>query len=292
MQISLIEQLLLFIMVFGLMLAVGCSLRLREVVELKNQRKEFHLALFLQYLMMPFWAIALAYLLGLSSGGALVLLLIACCPGGAVSNMFSYFSGGNVSLSLALTSLTSLLSFFMTPFLLALYAQSMRVEIPFLNIFATVSIALFPVLVGVFIQFYFPSIKKQVKKTGTLMGYIGIGLMFVIWTPRVFNIYIQGPKSIFFAIGLLSLIGISFAFVFSRLLQTQLEESRTLALETGIQNAPLAFILVQLNLPSEVVAQYGWIPLVYGGLSVGSAFLFTLSQKISSRKLAIIKTTT
>lgn len=280
MELSSIEQLMLFMMIFGLMMAVGCSVSKAELNELKEQKKEFGLALFLQYLAMPLWALLLTYVFELSSGQAFTLLLIAVCPGGTTSNMFTYFSKGNVSLSVTLTSLTSLFSFVMTPLLLGLYGRSMSLDIPFLNIIATVGLALVPVALGFVIKMNSLSLAVKVKKVGTIMGHIGIGTMIVIWLPKILKIVQTEDFNAFMAIGLLSFLGMTFALAVGLLLGLRGVEARTLAFETGIQNAPLAFVIVQLNYPAEEALELGWIPLVYGALSVGNAIVFTVANRV------------
>ena len=52
------------------------------------------------------------------------MILIGCTPGGTTSNLFTYFSRGEVSLSIAMTVVSNVAAFFMMPLLLLLYAPS------------------------------------------------------------------------------------------------------------------------------------------------------------------------
>ena len=53
-----------------------------------------------QYLLMPAIAFALAKIFGLSELSAVGVILVGCSPGGTTSNLFTYWSGGNVALSI------------------------------------------------------------------------------------------------------------------------------------------------------------------------------------------------
>jgi len=280
MQLSLIEQALLIIMISGLMIGIGSSISKNEIIELKHHKLDFLIALVLQYIMMPCWAIVLGKTLNLPTNISFTLLLIACCPSGTTSNMFTYFSKGNVSFSLALTTLTSLLAFFMTPLLLSFYAKESRVDIPAANIFATVSLTLIPIFIGFFININSKSWGSKVNRYGNFMGHLAVFIMILIWTPKILNVMRDYETVQFLRIGVMSLVAIFFTAFICFVIRRPFAESKTIALETGIQNAPLAFLIVQVNYTQELVDEVGWVPLVYGALSVVSAIIFTLASGV------------
>ncbi|WP_176324629.1 bile acid:sodium symporter, partial [Burkholderia vietnamiensis] len=55
------------------------------------------------------------YLLG-------IVILVGCCPGGTSSNVMSYLAKANVALSVAITSVSTLIAPFVTPALIYLFA--------------------------------------------------------------------------------------------------------------------------------------------------------------------------
>lgn len=69
-----------------------------------------------QYVILP----ALTYLLVLiirpSTPVALGMILVSSCPGGNVSNLISSISKANITLSVSLTTITTIMSLIMTPF--------------------------------------------------------------------------------------------------------------------------------------------------------------------------------
>jgi BASS family bile acid:Na+ symporter len=75
-----------------------------------------------QFLIMPFAAFAIAYLLKLPPELAAGLVLLGCVPGGTASNVMVYLAKGNLALSVAMTSLSTLMAPIMTPMLLLLLA--------------------------------------------------------------------------------------------------------------------------------------------------------------------------
>ena len=126
MILSQIEQALLIIMIFFLMVGIGSSLDLKSFLIIKKIKKPLITALILQYLSMPLIALSLCSLFKFDAETTTILLLITCCPGGTTSNMFSYFSKANVELSILLTSTTTILAFIITPLLIKLYGDSLN----------------------------------------------------------------------------------------------------------------------------------------------------------------------
>ena len=126
-----------------------------------------------QYIMLP----ALTYLLILiirpSTPVALGMILISACPGGNVSNLISSISKANITLSVSLTTITTIMSLIMTPFNFAfwggLYARHSPLLVPIsidpVEMFRTVFLILgIPVILGMFVGIKFPKLAKRMDR--------------------------------------------------------------------------------------------------------------------------------
>lgn len=284
MSLSHLEQILLFLSFMGLMIGIGASLEKADVIDALQNRRRILGGLAMQYLLLPTLACVLIWALNLPAMAGWALILIAACPGGSTSNMFTYFSKGNVSLSLLLTFLTTLFSVAMTPLLLASFgrfvATQYAVDIPLSRLSITLSLALVPVIIGFLIRLKSKPLALRVEKVGSIIGYISIVIMIVLWYPKTREILATQDLAIFTATGLLSFGGILGTLLISLATGAGGKTARTLSFETGIQNAPLAFAIVSLNLAPALALHISWIPLVYGALSVGNAALFTLIYRL------------
>ena len=273
-------------MIFGLMVGVGCSLHKEDMLDALKSPKPIVIGLVLQYLSMPLLALAITNFLNFDHLSAYILLLIACCPGGTTSNMFTYFAKGNVSLSILLTTITSIFAIIMTPTLLKLFGQNIglqidHLKIPMKNIVGTLGFSLIPIIVGFTIRSKNQLLAQKVEKWGNKIGHVSILLMILIWLPKTFQFVKAKESSLFIGIACLSLIGMLVGFIVSTLTKIDQVESRTLSFETGIQNAPLAFAIVSLSYSENILAQISWIPLLYGALSVGNAIIMVLIYKFA-----------
>jgi BASS family bile acid:Na+ symporter len=69
-------------------------------------------------------------------------------PGGTTSNIFTYFSKGNLALSVLMTVTSTVFGVVLIPIVLLIYASALDLEIPRENIIATLVILLVPVAIG------------------------------------------------------------------------------------------------------------------------------------------------
>ena len=53
-------------------------------------------------------------------------MLIACSPGGSSSNVFSMLAGGDVALSVSLTAMSSIITLFTGPLIMALVSSLVK----------------------------------------------------------------------------------------------------------------------------------------------------------------------
>ncbi|HEM45921.1 MAG TPA: bile acid:sodium symporter family protein [Alphaproteobacteria bacterium] len=109
-------QLAVPLILLVIMVSMGMELApadFRRVVELPRAAL---VGLAGQMLLLPAVGVAFAHWPGFAPEIAIGVVIIAACPGGATSNVFSYLARANVALSLTLTSLSSVLCFATIPF--------------------------------------------------------------------------------------------------------------------------------------------------------------------------------
>lgn len=290
MILSIPEQTLLISMIFFLMIGIGCSLEGEKFTSFSKTRKSLLTGLALQYISMPLLALALSHFFNFSPSITLVMLLITCCPGGTTSNMFSYFARANVELSILLTTITTTLAFVMTPVLLKLFGQTLEspILIPVKQMMLILASILIPIFMGFGIKLKSKSMAIKVERYGSILGTLSIIVMIFIWTPKLFTILKQQDTTLFMAIGATSAIGILIGLVVTKLLNIDNPDIKTIGFENGIQNAPLAFAIISLSFPKAIVEEVGWIPLVYGALSVGVALSYLILFRLFSFKSKVI----
>jgi BASS family bile acid:Na+ symporter len=273
-------KILLGAMLFFLMFGVGTSLNFSDFKTSLKNPKAFIIGIIAQYGFMPALALLFSEVFGLDMATYLVLLLVGCSPGGSTSNMFTFLSKGNVSLSVSLTITSSLLAIIAMPLLLKLYAGAYGQHsfvFPWMSILTTLGASLFPIIMGMLIKILRPNTAQKLELWASKLGLFIVGVMIFIWIPKLYFFIEWSFWKTVAAIALMSFCGIFCGLILALLAGLKLSTARTIGLETGIQNAPLAFAIIGMSFPSEhMVSQMAWVTLVYGALSVGNGMIFTL----------------
>ena len=244
-----------------LMFDLGLSLRFEDFGKVFRHPWPIVVALFGQLVLLPAIALGLAYLFRLPPVFFIGLVLIACCPGGSSSNVFSKLAKGDVALSVTLTAISSVVTLFTIPFIMSwatqLVGDSVGISLPVGNLIKqNLVLMLLPVLLGIGLHYAWP---RAAEKTDKVLSKLVFPLLLVLIT--VF--YIQHHRTILDNIGVLGacvtaliLLAIGCSSLLSRLVRNDAQQRRTVIIEVGMQNAAQAIAIASspLIFANEVMA--------------------------------------
>ena len=264
-----------------LMFDLGLSLRFDDFARVVRQPWPVAVALFGQLVLLPLIALGLAWAFRLPPVFFIGLVLIACCPGGSSSNVFSKLAGGDVALSVTLTALSSVITLFTIPLIMSwatdLVGQSVGISLPVGNLIKqNLVLMLLPVLLGIGLNYAWP---QAARRTDKVLSKLAFPLLLVLIT--VF--YIQHHRTILENIGVLGLcvtalilVAIGCSSLLSRLVRTDSRQRRTVIIEVGMQNAaqaiaiassPIIFANEQMAIPAILYSlMMNIVLLIYVGI--------------------------
>jgi len=271
------ETRLLGVMMMIIMLGMGASLTFKDFAIALRKPQGILVGLLCQYALMPFIAFALAWTLGLPPAYAIGLILMGCMPGGTTSNIFTYFSKGVLSLSILMTVCSTLVAVVMVPVTLAFYSTGIEGEwqIPRGNIVQVLAVLLVPTLMGITLRRLNANVGAVVEMVGGLLGVVVILFLVGSWVPRNWPLLLQTGLPVYTASIGLGLVGMALGYALSRVLRQDRRRSRTIAMETGIQNGPLAVLIVLLSFTDDRQQAVLLIPVLY------SLFIVLVSSAVT-----------
>jgi bile acid transporter len=252
------EQVMLVGLVFIIMFGLGAGLTPRDFISAVRRPHGLIIGWVTQFGIMPFLAflLVLSLILQLPSEFAAPLalgaLLMGSVPAGTTSNIFTFFSKGNLALSVMMTTNSTLWALLMTPLALHLYGTRFmpagsELQIPIANIVVTLAIMLVPVAFAMVIRRYSPNIGAVMELMGGFFGLFFIVFLIVTWVPRNWQLLTGTPWQVYLVAICLGLFGITVAYLIARAIRLHPMNARTVGLETGIQNGPLAIAIVLLS---------------------------------------------
>lgn len=284
-----LETKLLGIMMMVIMLGMGASLTFKDFRIAFRKPQGILVGLACQYGIMPFLGYLLAVALGLPPALAIGLILMGCMPGGTTSNIFTYFSKGTLALSIMMTVCSTLVAVAMVPVLLEFYSQlkglPSEYSVPAGNVAQVLVVLIVPTILGMVLRKWNPNVGATIELIGGFLGIVVILFLILTWVPRNHQLLATTPFAVYFASIGLGLIGMTLGFGLSRLLKQDPRRSRTIALETGIQNGPLAVLIVLLTFKGDMQQQVLLIPVLYSLFIVLTSSAVTIwFRRITTRE--------
>ena len=261
------------------MFSVALGLRVDDFRFLLDKPLLFVGGVVAQVLVLPLVTMALIFLMAPAPSIALGMIVVACCPGGAVSNLLTYLSRGNVAVSVALTTTSSMLAAILTPasilFWSSVYTptstllKSLDVS-PYVFLAQTTLLLAVPLLFGMVIATKAPDVAQRIRKRATLLGAGTLLGVIVYGIVYFFPVLITALPML----GMVVVIHNAVAFVTGaaagRLLSASVPTRRALVFELGIQNAGLALVILigqlkGLGGAAAIAAVWGVWDLIAGG---------------------------
>lgn len=238
-----------------------------------------------QFLIMPFAAFAIAYVLKLPPELAAGLVLLGCVPGGTASNVMVYLAKGNLALSVAMTSLSTLLAPVMTPLLLLLLAGQWLPVNPVSMFLSIVQVIIIPIALGILVQRFFP---KAVAKSVTIVPLISVAAILIIVsavTAANAQNVISSGFIVFLAVFLHNGFGLLLGYLTAMAMGLNETDRRAISLEVGMQNSGLGVALATAHF-SPLAA----LPSVWGAIwhNISGPILATIWSKKSADKKEVV----
>lgn len=275
-----LETKLLGLMMAVIMLGMGASLTFKDFQLAFRRPAGVLVGLVCQYGIMPLLGFVLAVALDFPPALAIGVILMGCMPGGTTSNIFAYFSKSALALSIMMTSVSTLVAVLAVPALLDFYeglaGLPSEFVIPASNVAQVLAILLVPTLIGIGLRRWNPNVGATIELIGGFLGVVVILFLIISWVPRNAQLLATTHWTVYLATIGLGVIGMALGYALARLLRQDARRARTIALETGIQNGPLAVLIVTLTFSGTMQQEVLLIPILYSLFIVLSSTAVTL----------------
>lgn len=198
------------------------------------------------------------------------LLLVACCPGGSSSNVFSMLAKGDVALSVTLTALSSLITLFTIPLVMGFAARFVAVhagaaiELPVGKLLVQNIVLLFlPMLCGALFRHWRPRAARRVHELLGRVAFPALMLLAAVFFVQYASTILENLGVLGLAAGALILLAMASGSLLARLFRLRRAVRRTIVIEVGMQNAaqaiavatsPLIFDSGEMAVPAIVYA--------------------------------------
>lgn len=235
------------------MLGMGMTLTLGDFREIIRHPLAVIIGVVSQFVIMPLIAYALAKLFALPPAIAVGVILVGACPGGTASNVMTYLARGNTALSVACTSVSTLLAPILTPVVFYLLASEW-LEVSMSAMFISViKMVLFPIAIGVMLRMIFKSSIAKATEVLPLVSVFSIVLIVAAVVSGSKQSIIESGLLIFGVVVLHNGLGYLLGFGVARLFKLNFADSKAVSIEVGMQNSGLGAALAKTHFALDPV---------------------------------------
>ena len=262
------------------MFSVALGLRIDDFAFLRDKPLLFVGGVVSQVVILPLATFVLVLAIKPAASVALGMIVVACCPGGAVSNLLTYLSRGNVAASVALTATSSLLAAILTPASILFWShayeptatllQTLDVS-PVVFLAQTTFLLAVPLILGMVVAAKAPDVAQRIRKRTTILGVSVLVGVIIYGIAYFFPILFPALSLLGGIVVLHNAVAFVTGSLAGRILSRDRATRRALTFEIGIQNSGLALVILLSQLKglggaAAIAAVWGVWHLISGGM--------------------------
>lgn len=236
-----------------IMFGVALGISINDFKRLLKNPKILFVGVLSQFILLPAFTFLIILLLKPHPSFALGMMMIAACPGGNVSNFFSKMAGGNAALSVSLTAFATLICIFMTPLNLQFWGSLYEptnsiletVALDWVDLLKLVSLILgIPLFFGMLIKHYHSEMAQKIENVlKPLSMLVFIALIFIAFSQNL-EIFVNHIHHVLFLVIFHNIFAYFLGFYTAKSFKLNKKDTKTIAMETGIQNGGLGLLLI------------------------------------------------
>ncbi|MDY6460288.1 bile acid:sodium symporter family protein [Acinetobacter faecalis] len=230
-----------------IMFGMGMTMTLGDFKSVLQSPKAVTIGVFAQFIVMPALAYLLCKLFNLPTEIAIGVILVGCCPGGTASNVITYMAKGNTALSVACTSVSTILAPILTPAIFYVLA-SQWIDINAISMLKSIlQVVLFPIVLGLLVR---AILKKKVDHYIQVMPLISVVAIVAIVAAIIAGSKAQILESGLMILGVVILhngFGLLLGFWAARIFKLPYTDCKAISIEVGMQNSGLGVALAAVH---------------------------------------------
>jgi len=236
------------------MFGMGLTLSLNDFKIVFSRPKDVIVGCLAQFTIMPLLAWLLATAFHLPPELAIGVILVGCCPGGTASNVITYLAGGDVALSVGMTSVSTVLAPVLTP-LLVWFLAGKDVDVDVVAMFMSIlQVIILPICIGLIIKRFVTLnetfLKSILPAFSTIAITLIVGAVVSANAPKILTCGFL----VMLVVILHNLLGYLLGFLIAKVLKMDKKKATAISIEVGMQNSGLACSLAAQHFQALALA--------------------------------------
>ena len=274
------QSTVLYVVLSIMVFSVSLDLKIADFRYVAKHPKAVVAGLIAQFVLLPWATLGLTLWLDLPPAIEAAMLLVACCPGGALSNVVTYFGRGNLALSLSISAISNVVALLATPLnfaqLITLNPETARwvksINLSPLDLIVSLLLLLaLPMGLAVLTQRYQPLVARKIRKPLENLALAALLLFIVGAIAGQWAVFVKELSRTLPIVILHNGIGLLLGYIAARVGTLAVPDQRAVIIESGMQNSGLALGIIAAQFNSDlgmvsVAGLWGVWHIVSGGL--------------------------
>lgn len=274
--------------------SLGLTLKVADFKMLAKKPLPMVIGLIGQLVVLPVVAFLIALSFNLPEVFFVGLVLIACCPGGSSSNIFTYIAKGDVALSVSMTAVSSIVTLFTLPIIMSYcvaYADSVsslessfgKVSLPVGNLLVqNIVLMVIPILLGVATQVLFKNAAIKISRILSKLAFPALIMLATIFFIKHYSDIADHLDKLGLCVLALVMISVAISTLMSRITKQNSKTRRTIVIEVAMQNAAQAIAIA--SSPFVFNSEIMTIPAILYALLMNVVLLVYVGTILKSEK--------
>ncbi len=288
------SQWLLNLVLASMILGVALDINWRDFKAVAKMPKAIAAGLSAQFIALPAITTVLTIFLSLPAGIELGMILVACCPGGAISNFVTHLAHGNTALSISMTAMASTLAIFMLPLNFVFWSSintetavmMKSIEVSaidlFFNLFYVLAIPLF---IGLFIKNQLPEFAKTLHKVLKITSLLALVTFISIAILKNQAAFMSHFQLIFIIVLAHNALALLLGFSAGRFSHLSIRDTKAITIEVGMQNSSLAIAIVFTQFAGE--SGMALVSALWGTWHIASGLLIAITFRRFGKTISL-----
>lgn len=274
-----------------LMFDLGLSLEGKDFLLVFRRPRAILAGMLGQLILLPLLAFGVTWVLNLPPVFTIGVMLIACCPGGSSSNVFSKLANGDVALSVSMTAVSSVVTLVTMPLIMswvsASYGRAVDIHLPVGNLLVqNLLTMLLPIIAGILVRRFRAKTAAAISKVLSKLAFPLLMLLAGIFFVGNREVIIANFARLGVSVTAMLMAAVLLAALLCVVFGLHRTERRTIVIEVGMQNAaqaiavatsPFVFNDAEIAVPAIIYALMMNIVLL--------VYVFMLRVVASSRRM-------
>jgi BASS family bile acid:Na+ symporter len=214
-----------------------------------------------QFVLLPAATLLLTLVLDLPPATEAAMMLVAACPGGALSNVITAFGRGNLALSLSISAVSSVLALVLTPLNFTLmiganpetaaWARAIAVD-PRDLLVSLVLLLGIPMSAAMLTSSRAPFLAARIRKPLARFAGTALGLFIVLAVAAQWKLFVVELGRTLPLVVLHNGLGLVLGWLGSTAARLSIADRRAVTIEGGMQNSGLALGIIAAQFNSDV----------------------------------------